>query len=181
MNSLMARRRALIGQGEASTRFYIFKDGQYQDWLNGRQFTFGGYQVRQGGASGTEPVYSLSIEDEKIVFSMTGTANRTNHESIGLIISDLLPAPIKKIGGYFACTTYENSASQTEEIGVSEKFVISADNSTAFGEHQLSHIAANGDKTIDVTISTPNYVFFHLKRKNVNMRRIYISELWVEV
>lgn len=178
---MMDRRRALMMAKPKSKKIYIFKDGQYQSWLNGREFAFGGYQKREDGTGDSQPEYSLTISDGKIVFSMTGTGNRTNHESIGIKVSDLLPGPVKKIGGYFTCTTYENSASQTEEFGVSEKFVTSTTESTAFGEHQLSHIAQAGNKEVDITINAPNYVVFHLMRKNVKTRSITISELWVEV
>lgn len=179
--SLLARRRAMMGAKASANRFYIFKDGQYQSWLNGRELVFGGYQVRKNGASSTYPAYSLNVIDDNIVFSMTGTENRTNHESIGIKVSDLLPGPVKKIGGFFTCTTYENSASQICEVGMSEKFVTSETESTAFGEYQLSHIAQAGSKEVDITINSPNYVVFHIMRRNVKTREITISELWVEV
>lgn len=175
-----------MAQKEDSQRYYIFKDGAYQDWLNGRAFAIGGYKTNRGSASGY-PQSDLSITDNNIIMHLLGTANRINSVCIGIQIGDLLPKRIKRIGGKFKRTVPWQNADHGAEIGVSTIFATSQSSmSSALGEYNdfpISPISTTDFVKFetDVTLQTPEYVFALLRVKNADNRYIYISEVWVEV
>lgn len=175
-----------MAQKENSQRYYIFKDGAYQDWLNGRAFAIGGYKTDADGPSG-HPQSDLSITDNNIIMHMLGAANRINSVCIGIQIGDLLPKRIKRIGGKFKRTVPWQNSEHGAEIGVSTMFVNSkTSKASALGEYDnfpIPNISTTDfvEFETDVALQTTEYVFVLLRVKDVNNRYIYISEMWVEV
>lgn len=181
----MDRRRALTGQSAGLKRFCLFRDGAYQGWLNGREFTLGGYWSYASSQT-SQPSYELYLNDSGVlVFTMTGAYNRTNTFSIGIKAGDLLPAPIRRIGGTIWRSTDETGEDQRIGMGVSQKFVQNADMDTAFGAHEMEYsLLPTAARECEMEITDPsaaNYIVFQITRKNVNTRWVKIRELWVEV
>lgn len=175
-----------MAQKEDSQRHYIFKDGAYQDWLNGREFAIGGYKTHSS-SSGGSPSSDMSIADNNIILHLLGVYNRTNSVCIGIQIGDLLSKRIKRIGGKFKATVNWQHSGDGSEIGVSTMFVESKTSmASALGEYNdfpISTISTTdfAEFETDTTIQNPEYVFVLLRVKNANNRYIYISEVWVEV
>lgn len=162
-------------------RLYIFKDGQYQSWLNGREFAIGGY-ITNASNQGVSPASNLYIEDNWLKLSLTSAYNRVNYTCAGILLSDIVSAKIKRLGvtlpgGY----DYSYSDAFGRDFIFSEKFVTSANETTALGTIQSVSINAAGEHVIDNGTDNLNYMVLMNHKKNTTSIHFAVVDCWIEV
>ena len=174
----MSRRLMLRNESVFGNRIYIFRDGQYGDWLNGTEMS----SIQCGGT--TYYSYTISLDNNEIYIVMN--SSRLIYRAFYVPLT-AINEPIKKLG--ISMRGHCESPWPKVSFGVAETMINSTGGNSFMGTEAFTTYQETGltkdfnvdtEMVIDENVSPANFAYIVM---NAYSTQSYarINNFWVEV